>query len=88
MAYSTVRDLDFVRPSDTFPDGVCDRLTPAVADVEEENPRETVSAALGSDSGFVTRSSLAWALLYCRQMSWKKSSWPSLWPVSFPDGES
>jgi hypothetical protein len=82
MAYSTVSDLDRVSPREIFPAGVCDTVAPTVADEDEVKPLDTVNAAVGSESGFMRRSSTSRGLLYWRQMSWKKSSWASLFASS------
>jgi hypothetical protein len=75
--YCTVSPVERVKPRDTFAVGLGPKSKPTVGLTEVLVLLVTLNAPVSLGSGFVTRSSIA-RFRYCKQISWKYNSWPSL----------
>jgi hypothetical protein len=78
-------DGTFSRPRDAreiFADGSWESETPRFPESVVFEDLATVKAPVVSDCGSVVSSSSPEELVYCRQMSWKKSSCPALYNLA------
>jgi hypothetical protein len=79
---SMVHSLDREMPREIFADGSWESETPRFPESVVFEDLATVKAPVVSDCGSVVSSSSPEELVYCRQMSWKKSSCPALYNLA------